>query len=147
MQKLARAAVAELLGTFALCFIGAGAVCTNQWTGGAVGLGPVLAVMISALGHISGGHFNPAVTAGLLTANKIDSARASVYVLAQLAGAVIAGWLLTLVLPADAWRAAEVGAPSLAAGITPVQGFLIEAVLTFFLVLAVFGTAVAPQGR
>lgn len=152
-QKLARLAMAELLGTFALCFIGAGAICTNQWTGGAVGLlgvavahGTVLAVMISALGHISGGHFNPAVTLGLLTAKKVDGRKAFIYVGAQLVGAVLAGYLLIYLFPADIWKPVQLGAPGLAEGISPFQGIIIEAVLTFFLVLAVFGTAVDPQG-
>ena len=153
MQKLGQSMVAEFLGTFALCFIGAGAICTNQWTNGAVGLlgiamahGMVLAVMISALGHISGGHFNPAVTIGLLTANKIEGKNAVVYIVSQLAGAMAAAYLLTRLVPADVWRAVHLGAPALMDGITPVHGVVIEAILTFFLVLTVFGTAVDPQG-
>ena len=153
MQKLGRSAVAEFLGTFALCFIGAGAICTNQWTNGAVGLlgiamahGMVLAVMISALGHISGGHFNPAVTMGILTANKIGGKEAVVYIGSQLAGAVAAGYLLTRLVPADVWQAVHLGAPALLDGVTPVHGVVIEAILTFFLVLTVFGTGVDPQG-
>lgn len=148
-----RPLVAEFLGTFALCFIGAGAICTNQWTDGAVGLlgiavahGTVLAVMISALGHVSGGHFNPAVTMGLLTANKIEGAQAAAYVAAQLAGAAGAGYLLTLIFPAVVWQPVNLGTPGLAGGITAAQGTLVETVLTFFLVLTVFGTAVDPKG-
>ena len=146
-------AVAEFLGTFALCFIGAGAICTNQWTNGAVGLlgiaiahGTVLAVMISAMGHISGGHFNPAVTLGVLSANKIDGQRAATYVIAQLAGAVAAGYLLRLIVPTSVWQPVHLGTPGLREGITVMQGTLLEAILTFFLVLAVFGTAVDPKG-
>ena len=145
--------VAEFIGTFALCFIGAGAVCTNQATNGGLGLlgvalahGTVLAVMISALGHISGGHFNPAVTLSVLAANKISANRAGSYVVSQLAGAVAAGYLLTCVLPTSAWEAARLGTPNLAPGISLLQGTLIEVVLTFFLVLTVFGTAVDPKG-
>ena len=148
-----RPLVAEFLGTFALCFIGAGAICTNQWTDGAVGLlgiavahGAVLAVMISALGHISGGHFNPAVTVGVLTANKIEGARAAAYVAAQLAGAAGAGYLLTLIVPETVWQPVHLGTPALAGGITVAQGTLIEMVLTFFLVLTVFGTGIDPKG-
>ncbi len=153
MDQLGRSAVAEFLGTFALCFIGAGAICTNELSGGAVGLlgiaiahGAVLAVMISALGHISGGHFNPAVTIGVLTAQKIDGKQAIAYVAAQLAGSAVAGYLLTLVLPASVWQAVHLGTPALREGVTAVQGTTIETVLTFFLVLTVFGTAVDPKG-
>lgn len=153
MQGVKEAAVAEFLGTFALCFIGAGVVCVNQWSGGAVGLlgiaiahGTVLAVMISALGHISGGHFNPAVTLGVLTANKIDVRRAIIYLLVQLIGAIAAAYLLKGVIPAQAWQPVHLGTPGLSTGVTVVQGILIEAVLTFFLVLTVCGTALDPRG-
>ena len=146
-------AVAEFLGTFALCFIGAGAICTNQWTNGDVGLlgialahGTVLAVMISALGHISGGHFNPAVTVGVLTGGKIDGQKAITYFVAQLAGAAAAGYLLKAIVPASVWSPVHLGTPAVAADITVAQATLLEAVLTFFLVLTVFGTAVDPKG-
>lgn len=148
-----KAAVAEFLGTFALCFIGAGAICTNQWTNGAVGLlgiavahGTVLAVMISALGHISGGHFNPAVTLGVLTAGRIERRRALTYIVAQLAGGVAAGLLLRYLVPATVWQPVHLGTPAVAAGISVTQAVTLEAVLTFFLVLAVFGTAVDAKG-
>ena len=148
-----KALVAELLGTFALCFIGAGAVCTNQWTGGELGLlgiavahGTVLAVMISALGHLSGGHFNPAVTIAVAAARKIEVKRAVLYVAAQLAGASLAAFLLGIIVPESVWQPVHLGTPALAMGVNAVQGALIEIVLTFFLVLAVFGVAVDPKG-
>lgn len=153
MTHRVRPVTAELLGTFALCFIGAGAICTDHWTGGRVGLlgvaiahGTVLAVMISALGHLSGGHFNPAVTLGMLMAKKIEAKRAGAYLLAQLAGAILAGYLLQCVMPLSAWQPVQLGTPALGDGITVLQGVLLEAVLTFLLVLAVFGTAVDPKG-
>ncbi len=153
MRGITEGAVAECIGTFALCFIGAGAVCVNQWSGGALGLlgiaiahGTILAVMISALGHISGGHFNPAVTLGVLAANKIDGQRTGAYLLAQLAGSVAAGFLLKAVIPAQAWQLVHLGTPSLGVGVTVTQALLIEVVLTFFLVLTVCGTAVDPKG-
>lgn len=153
MTKTWNAAIAEAVGTFALCFIGAGSICINQWTGGELGLlgiaiahGAVLAVMISTLGHISGGHFNPAVTFGLLTAKKIDSKKAVAYILAQLAGGVFAGYLLTHIIPASVWQPVNLGTPGLGDGITVSQAILVETVLTFFLVLGVFGTAVDTKG-
>ena len=145
--------VAEFLGTFALIFFGAGAICTNQWTGGAVGLlgiafahAMALAVMISALGHVSGAHFNPAVTFALLTAGKIEGGKAAAYVAAQLLGAVGAALLLSYMIPVEIWRAVSLGAPSLHAEVTGTQGVILEAVMTFFLALTVFGTAVDPKG-
>ena len=153
MKEELRIAMAEFMGTFALCFIGAGAICTNQWTGGEVGLlgiavahGTVLAVMISALGHISGGHFNPAVTAGVVVAGKLSVQKAAVYFLAQLAGAAVAAFVLSVIVPDHVWQPVNLGTPGLTAGITPLQGILLEAILTFFLVLTVFGTAVDPKG-
>jgi len=153
LKDLKAPIVAELIGTFALCFIGAGAVCTNHWTGGALGLlgiaiahGTVLAVMISSLGHISGGHFNPAVTLGILTMNKIEGQRAFLYILAQLIGAAVAGLLLRLIVPENIWQPVNLGTPTLGLGITAGQGVVIEIILTFFLVLAVCGTAVDPKG-
>ena len=153
MKSLKDAAAAECLGTFALCFIGAGSICVNQWSGGSVGLlgialahGTVLAVMISALGHISGGHFNPAVTLGVLTTGKISGRRALSYMVVQLAGAAAAGFLLRFIVPEQAWQPVHLGTPSLGPGITIVQAVTVEAVLTFFLVLAVCGTALDPRG-
>ena len=153
-MKGAPALVAEFLGTFALCFFGAGAVCMNQWTGGALGSlgiaithGAVLGVMISALGHVSGAHFNPAVTAGLLTANKIDGQTALAYVLAQLIGAVAAAALLAFLIPAEVWQPVHLGAPAINIHVISVgKAVLLEGLLTFFLVLTVFGTAVDPKG-
>lgn len=152
-NALMRPAVAEFLGTFALTFIGAGAICTNQWTGGAVGLlgiaiahGATLAVMISALGHISGGHFNPAVTMGVLTAKKIAPKQAGVYILAQLVGAVAAAWLLQVIIPESVWAVVHLGTPGPGPEVSFGQATLLEIVLTFFLVLSVFGTAVDPKG-
>lgn len=145
--------VAEFLGTFALVFFGAGAICTNQWTGGAVGLlgiafahAMALAVMISALGHVSGAHFNPAVTVGLLSVGKIEPGKAAGYILAQLLGATGAALLLRFAFPAEVTTAVMFGAPALHAEITVTQGVVLEAVMTFFLVLTVFGTAVDPKG-
>lgn len=148
-----RVLLAEFLGTFALCFIGAGAICTNEWTRGSVGLlgiaiahGAVLGIMISALGHISGGHFNPAVTLGLLTADKIEVKKALSYIAAQLAGATVGAMLLRFIFPEPVWQAVHLGTPALSAGMMTLEATILEGVLTFFLVLTVFGTAVDPKG-
>lgn len=152
MRDTTKALIAEFLGTFALIFIGAGAVCTSAFGGGAgllgvaLAHGTVLAVMVSSLGHISGAHFNPAVTIALLTAQRFDSRNVLPYIAAQMAGAVLAAYLLSLVIPEDTWRQAQLGAAQLAQGITVVQATTLEAILTFFLVIAVFGTAVDPKG-
>ena len=152
-MRLWPAVVAEAIGTFALCFIGAGALCTNQWSGGALGLlgialahAATLGVMISAMGHISGGHFNPAVTIGLLSVNRLRGGRAAGYLIAQLAGAVAAAWLLKWIVPDPVWQMVHLGTPGLGQGVGVLKGLVLEAVMTFFLVLAVCGTALDPKG-
>ena len=148
-----RSLIAEFIGTFALVFIGAGSIVTNQWTKGAVGLAGiaaahalVLAIMISALGHISGGHFNPAVTFGVWIARRISITTAALYWVAQLVGAAVAGLLLLAVFPSQQWRPVHLGTPALGLGIGFGKGVLVEAILTFFLVLAVFGVAIDSRG-
>src|SRR5438045_2650950 len=88
-MQTGRALLGEFVGTFALIFIGAGSIVTNQWTKGALGLAGiaaahalVLSIMISAIGHISGGHFNPAVTFGIWVARRISTVIAALYWLA-----------------------------------------------------------------
>lgn len=143
--------LAEFIGTFGLTFIGAGAICTNDFNKGSVGLvgialahGLLLACLISALGKFSGGHFNPAVTFGVVVGRKIDAGLAAMYVVAQLLGSMLAGVLLLQIYPKEIWELSHLGTPALAAGITASTGFLVEAVLTFFLVTSVYGTAVDP---
>lgn len=152
-NNLPQKVVAEGVGTFALMFIGAGAIVTNELTGGAVGLLGIalahalaLAIMISAVGHISGAHINPAVSIAFAATGRMPWGTAFVYILAQLAGAVVAGLLLTAIFPADVWQSAKLGATMLHAEVSVGQGILIEAILTFFLVLAIFGTAVDRKG-
>jgi MIP family channel proteins len=95
--------------------------------------------MVTALGHVSGGVFNPAVTVGLWATRRMSSIDAAAYIIAQLVGAT-AGAALLLTLP-QALREVANGVPDLA-GVDFIQGTIIEAVLTFFLMLAIFGTAV-----
>jgi MIP family channel proteins len=156
MRTIGEQAVAEFLGTFALVFIGAGSVVVAAANGagyaGLIGValahGLVLATFVSGLGHISGAHFNPAVTIGVWIAGKIEALRAAWYVLAQLAGAVAGAGLLRWVLPEQVWRNASLGATSVTHrfGITNGKAILIEATLTFFLAITVFATAVDDRG-
>ena len=148
---LARA-VAELVGTFALVFVGAGSVAAAvqiedpSLIGIALAHGLVIAVMASAVGHISGGHFNPAVTLGFLVTRRMAVALAGVYWVAQIAGAVVGALLLTAVLPDDVTDPVGLGAPALGNGVGAGGGLVSEAILTFLLVWVVFATAADPRG-
>ena len=144
-----RRGVAEFVGSFALTFVGAGAIAVTL--GGdlvaiALAHGLVIAVMASAVGHISGGHFNPAVTFGFLVARRIDPALAIVYWLSQMLGALFGALLLILVVPDDLTDAVNLGVPALGEGVGGGAGFLLEAILTFFLVWVIFATAADPRG-
>ena len=152
-QKL----VAEFLGTFALVFFGAGAICadqflraTNQGSLGLLGIalapGLAMGIMVSALGHISGGHFNPGITIGFWVTRKMNTFDAVLYWAAQLAGGIAAAYLLRYVVPEDTWRLVLLGTPDLARDFTRLQGMVLEAVMTFFLVLVFFATMVDERG-
>src|SRR2546428_1327736 len=114
-------------------------------TGIALAHGVGLAIIVSMTMNISGGHINPAVTAALWVADKVDGRTALTYVAAQLVGALVGAALVKGLLPLAAVRVTLAGAPKLADTVTFMQGIWIEAVLTFFLVSAVFGTAVSPE--
>jgi aquaporin TIP len=140
---------AEFVGTFTLIFIGAGSIVA---TGGhdlvAIGLahGLAIGVMVSAVGHISGGHFNPAITLGFVVTRRIESGIAVAYWIAQFLGAVVAAALLRGLVPGSAADAVKLGTPAIGGGISAGQGLGIEIILTFFLVWLVFATAVDPRG-
>lgn len=153
MTTWLRPALAELVGTFALIFIGAGSIIVDSYTGGGVGLvgvalahGFLIAGIVSSIGHISGGHINPAVTVAFLVTRRIGVGLGALYIVSQLLGAVLAAFLLRALFPADAASAVNLGATALGAGIGFWQGVIIEAFLTFFLVFVVFGTAVDERG-
>src|SRR5271166_1487906 len=153
MYNLSQKLTAEFLGTFALIFFGAGAVCVDfqlrsNSTGGigllAIALAPGLgiAIMASALSHISGAHFNPAVTIGFWVTKRLNTLDAFSYWGAQLFGATGAAFLLKVIIPSETWRGAVVGAPTLMPDFPRWGGLTLEAIATFFLVLVVFATLV-----
>ena len=151
MESLGKAAVAEFVATFALIFVGAGAVIVASsgqldLVGVALAHGLVLAVMVSVTGHVSGGQVNPAVTIALWAAGKIGTQRGAVLIVAQMVGAVMGALLLRYVVGDAAFDAGGAGAPALAPSVAVGKGIVIEAILTFFLVFVVFGTAVDDKG-
>ncbi len=141
MRPRARALAAEAIGTFALVFAGAGAVMVDAKTGslGHVGIaltfGLVIAAMIYAVGHISGAHFNPAVSFAFALTRHFPWTRAGAYSLAQLAGALFAAALLRGLLG----DVGNVGA-TLPSG-SQAQTFLWEIVLSFFLMFVIMAVA------
>ena len=157
MNERLQQAVAEFFGALALIFIGAGSVVVlrGQDFAGLVGIalahGLVLAIFISAVGHVSGGHFNPAVTIGAWVAGKIESSRAALYIVSQLAGAAGGALLLRLAIPKAVWESTKLGTPLVNASgsaftIGSGKAVLLEGILTFFLVFVVFGVAVDDRG-
>ncbi|HXE57886.1 MAG TPA: aquaporin [Gemmatimonadales bacterium] len=152
MPSLLRRSVAEFLGTFALTFFGAGAAVATILPGAGYGLlgialahALVLAVMVTAAIPISGGHFNPAVTLGLLVGRRTDAQTAAVYIVTQLAAAVLAALAIKALFPPAVVRNSTLGTPLLASAVTFGQGVVLEAIFTFFLVSVVFGTCVNAE--
>jgi MIP family channel proteins len=157
-NRIASKLLAEFIGTFALIFIGAGA---GAVVGDGVGLPGLIAIAFAhgltvmafafAYGSVSGGHFNPSVTVGVLAAGAMGTGEAIGYIVSQLVGGVAGALFLTAVLGGTA---TGLGTPALAHNlalgatsltITPAAGFMIEAVLAFFLVTVVLSTAVAGR--
>ena len=143
---------AEGIATFALTFIGAGAIWVSDGDllTVAVAHGMILSVMVTATMNISGAHINPAITLGFLATKRIESKLAAQYIAAQLAGAIIAGGILYSIgaggagIPAPGNFPGENGAL-----VSTEQAILIEVVLTFLLMTVIMGTAVdnrAPAG-
>lgn len=151
--KLSTSLVAEFIGTFALIFIGAGAgaLGLSGLVGVALAHGLVVVGFAYAYGHISGTHINPAVTAGVWAAGKIDPGRAISYIVFQILGGIAGAGVLAWVLGGTE---TGLGATKLAEGlsvgsatitITPVIGFVVELILTFFLVNAVMNAGISGK--
>jgi aquaporin TIP len=142
-----RRGAAEFVGAFALVFVGAGMIAyASTLTDVALASGFVIAVMASAVGHISGGHFNPAITFGFWITRRMSTTLAAVYWVVQFGAATLAALLLKWVLPTLAVDQRHLGAPAVADTIGSGEALVIEAVLTFFLVWVVFATAADPRG-
>jgi MIP family channel proteins len=149
VDNVGKAAVAEFVGTFALIFFGAGAIImtgNGDLVAIALAHGLAIAIMVSIMAQISGGVFNPAIQVALWVTGKMPSARSGVYIVAQLLGAAAAAYLLKYMVPAAQWDAVSGGIPAVGSGIALGKAVVIEAVLTFFLVWTVFGTAVDDRG-
>lgn len=149
MPSLPQRFAAELAGTFIFVFVGAGSAVASSFlgiTGGpglliaAFGNGLGLAVAISTTMSVSGGALNPAVTIGLWVGKKLPGRDVIPYIVAEVIGATFGAMLLVVVTPFA--KGDTLGAPSLSSSINPGQGLIFELAMTFFLVMAVYGTII-----
>jgi aquaporin Z len=137
-----REALAEGIGTFALVFAGTGAVMVNQISNGTIThlgisfvFGAIVAALIYGMGHLSGAHFNPAVTLAFWTSGFFPRRRVLPYILAQLVGAIAASTLLLIALGS----VAKLGA-TLPLNSNWFQSLILETVLTFILMFVILGS-------
>ncbi|HWO94075.1 MAG TPA: MIP family channel protein [Dehalococcoidia bacterium] len=150
VPDLAASLVAEFLGPFTFIFAGIAATAVaNEGAGNLITIGLAyglaIGLMVAAMGHISGAHFNPAVTIGMFLAGKIDLVKGVLYIVAQLAGTAAAAGLLKYILNDLPFDAVKAGVPALSGAVDEGQGLLLEIIMTFFLVMVIFGTAVDPR--
>lgn len=153
VNEYIRLSFAEVIATFALVFIGAGAVLADVFTGGALGIvgvalahGIVLMAMVYTTTHISGAHVNPAVTISIWANKLISTKKATIYILSQLIGASIAALILVYIF-SDLGIILDSSVPALASGVDILKGIIVEAILTFFLVFVIFGVAVDKKAN
>ncbi len=153
MRADRRALIAEFIGTFGLIFMGAGAIVVDSHIGGRVGIvgialahGLAIFLGVSFSAHISGGHLNPAVTAGFLVTKRMAPNVGLAYMAAQLLGGIVAAIILKAIMPGAAAGRTALGTPGPGLGVDAVQALVVEFILTFFLVFVIFGTAVDPRG-
>jgi aquaporin NIP len=138
--------LAEIIGTFALVFCGTGAIVINQETAGVVShpgvaftFGLIVMVMIYALGPVSGAHLNPAVTIAFAVARKFQVKQVAPYIFSQLAGALLASFVLQFLFPVNEFLGSTLPAGS------EMQSFILELLLTFFLMLVIIQVATGSK--
>ena len=142
-QDVLRRSFAEFVGTFTLIFIGGGAgIVSGDLVAIGLANGLAIGIMVTNLGHISGGHFNPAITLGFVTTRRITLPLAVAYWVAQFLGAIVAAAILRGLFRHDLFLGSVPHAGSFGDG----KGFVVEIILTFLLVWAVWATAVDPRG-
>ena len=148
MRDSIRHFLAEFVGMFGLVFIGGATILVTRGTDGLVAIalahGLTLGILVTATMRVSG-HLNPAVTFGFLVTRRIEPMMAGVYIVAQLLGAMAAAYALKMTFADASFLAARGGGQMVALDVTTQQAIALEAIATFFLTFAVFGTAVDPQ--
>lgn len=150
--------LAEFIGTFIVVFIAAGAVVADVFLtrtrladsfgplGIIVAYGLAVAVAMLVVMPVSGAHLNPVISISAYVARRLSFSEAAGYVLAQLAGGIVAAFLLRAIMPKSAFDFVSGGVPGLASGIKVVQGAAIEVVLTFFLTFTFWAVLIDERG-
>jgi MIP family channel proteins len=162
LYGLSQKLLAEFIGTFGVVLAAAGSLCAEQYLravgqGGpgtpapgvlsyALAYGLAVGVMVSAVGPVSGGQLNPAVTAGMWVTRRLNTLHAILYCAAQMLGAAVASYFLAMVIPESTWRPVALGTPDLAPDFTRMHGMLLEAVMTLVLVFVYFAMAAQLKG-
>ncbi len=138
--------IAEIIGTFSMVFCGTGAMTINEITGGdvthpgiAITWGLIVMAMIYAFGDISGAHFNPAVTVAFAYAKKFSWREVPKYIIAQCIGAIMASSILLFLFPESQFLGATL--PSF----EPYKAFILELLLTFFLMLVIINVSTGSK--
>jgi len=155
----AKGAVAEFLGTLLLVFIGCGScmggdsnedsVLSDQanYVRIALCFGITVATLAQTLGHVSGCHVNPAVTAGLIIGQKVGVCKGLLFLVCQCAGAVVGAAVLYGVVPESVRGRDSLGCTGVSPGISVGQGFGIEFMITLVLVMVVFASAADANNK
>ena len=142
--------ISEFIGTFAMIFCGTGAMTINEVTGGdvthvgiAITWGFIVIAMIYAFGDISGAHFNPAVTVAFAFAKKFSWKEVPIYIAVQCLAALAASGVLLYLFPASEWLGGT--QPSLTPYFPPIKAFVLEIILTFFLMLVIINVSTGAK--
>lgn len=145
-RKLLSKIIAEFIGTFAIIFFGCGSIVVAHQTGNQnlsasipIIFGLVVALMIYAVGHISGAHFNPAVTLAFAIVRRFSAREVLPYWISQFLGALVGCFLLSVILPQTETYGATI------TSLVPIKAVLVEAILSFFLMFVII--AVATDAR
>jgi MIP family channel proteins len=157
MYKLFQKLLAEFIGTLAIVMVSVGAICADQYRtavgkpglsvfGIAVAYGMAVAAIVAALGPVSGGQFNPAVTIGLWVTRRLGSIETILYWAAQLAGAAAGAFIVKAIVSDSVWEQVALGTPALAPDFTRTHAMALEGVTAFLWVLVFFATAANTNG-
>jgi len=143
LAEWVRPLTVEFIGPFALVFAGAGAIIADgDLVAVALAHGLAIGLFVMAAGHISGGLYNPALTVGFVATGRLTPQKGAAYAAVQVLGGLAAAGLLAVAFDKDLWDPVNLGAPQIASPFSTGQAFLLEAVMTFFLMFVVFGVAV-----